>query len=213
VKRSVDVAVAAGLLALALPLLPPVVLAIKIESPGPVFFRAARVGYHLRPIGVWKFRKMRVDALGSPLTVAGDERLTRVGRVLAKTHLDEVPQLWNVLRGDMSLVGPRPEDERFVAMHPLTYQQILSVRPGITGWTQLVYADEPGLLATSTDPVDYYVTELLPDKMRIDQLYISDSRSIDDLKVLMWTPAVALLGRQAVVDGARARLTLARRAA
>jgi len=213
VKRSVDVVVAAGLLALSLPLLLLIVLAIKIESPGPIFFRAARVGYRQRPLGVWKFRKMRADATGSPLTVADDERFTRIGRVLAKTRLDELPQLWNVLRGEMSLVGPRPEDERFVALHPVAYREILSVRPGITGWTQLVYADEAALLAASSDPVDYYVGELLPDKMRIDQLYISHSRSIDDVKVLLWTPVVALLGRQATVDRARPRLTLTRRAA
>jgi lipopolysaccharide/colanic/teichoic acid biosynthesis glycosyltransferase len=208
-KRTLDVVVAAFLLTLALPVLPFIVLAIKLESPGPIFYRAPRVGYRFQPLDMLKFRKMHVDAEGSPLTVAGDARFTRIGALLTRTHLDELPQLWNVLHGDMSIVGPRPEEEQFVALHRDAYTRILSVRPGITGWAQLVYADEPGRLASAEDPVAYYVETLLPDKVRIDLMYVDGARTIDDLKVMLWTPLVTLLGRRVIIDAARSQPRLA----
>lgn len=208
-KRTLDVVVAAFLLALALPLLPFIVLAIKLESPGPIFYHARRTGYRSRPLDVVKFRKMPVDAAGSPLTVAGDPRLTRIGAFLARTHLDELPQLWSVLRGDMSMVGPRPEADQFVAMHGEAYTRILSVRPGITGWAQLVYADENRLLASASDPVAYYVETLLPDKVRIDEMYVDGARATTDLKMLLWTPLVAVCGRRLIIDPVRSQPRLA----
>ncbi len=208
-KRVLDVVASAFLLTLVLPLLPFIVLAIKLDSPGPIFYNARRAGYRFRPLDVLKFRKMHVDASGSPLTVAGDARFTRIGAFLARTHIDELPQLWNVLHGDMSIVGPRPEEERFVAMHREAYTRILSVRPGITGWTQLVYADEIRLLASAPDPVSYYVETLLPDKVRIDQMYVDGARPTDDLKVLLWTPLVMVFGRRVIIDPVRSQLRLA----
>lgn len=208
-KRILDIVAAALLLALALPLLPFIVLAIKLESQGPIFYRARRIGFRFQPIDVVKFRKMPVDASDSPLTVAGDPRLTRIGAFLARTHLDELPQLWSVLHGNMSMVGPRPEVEHFVAMHREAYARILSVRPGITGWTQLVYADENRLLASATDPVAYYAETLLPDKMRIDQLYVDGAGPINDLKVMLWTPLVTVFGRRVIIDPMRSRPRLA----
>ena len=205
-KRVLDVVAAASLLTLALPVLLLVVLAIKLESPGPIFYHARRAGYRFQPLDVLKFRKMRSDASGSPLTVAGDARFTRIGAFLARTHLDELPQLWNVLHGDMSIVGPRPEEEQFVALHRDAYTQILSVRPGITGWTQLVYADEIRRLASASDPVAYYVETLLPDKVRIDQLYVDAARPTDDLKVLLWTPLVMMFGCRVILDPERSQL-------
>lgn len=207
-KRTLDVVGAAFLLTLALPVLITIVLAIKLESEGPILYHARRIGYRFRPFDVLKFRKMHVDASGSFLTVAGDARLTRLGTFLARTHLDELPQLWNVLRGEMSIVGPRPEDERFVAMHRDSYAPILSVRPGITGWSQLVYADETRLLASAPDPVAYYVETLLPDKLRIDQMYVNGARPTNDLKVLLWTPLVTLFGRRVTIDPERSQLRL-----
>ena len=207
-KRALDVVAATLLLALALPLLPFIVVAIKFDSPGPIFYRARRCG-RFRPFDVMKFRKMRVDASGSPLTVAGDTRLTRIGAFLARTHLDELPQLWNVLHGDMSMVGPRPEAERFVALHGEAYARILTVRPGITGWTQLVYANENQMLASASDPVAYYVETLLPDKVRIDQMYVDGARATSDLKTLFWTPLVTVFGRRVIIDSERSQPRLA----
>jgi lipopolysaccharide/colanic/teichoic acid biosynthesis glycosyltransferase len=208
-KRTLDVIVAALLLIIAVPVLPFVALAIKLESPGPVVYRARRVGCRFRLLEVLKFRKMRVDAESFPLTVAGDARFTRIGALLARTHLDELPQLWNVLRGDMSIVGPRPEEERFVALHRDDYARILSARPGITGWTQLVYVDEMRSLAPADDPVTYYIETLLPDKVRIDLLYVDSARPIDDLKVMLWTPLVTMFGRRVTVDPLRSPPRLA----
>jgi lipopolysaccharide/colanic/teichoic acid biosynthesis glycosyltransferase len=199
-KRTLDVVAAALLLTLTLPVVPFIVLAIKLESPGPIFYRARRVGHRFEPLDVLKFRKMRTDAEGSPLTVARDERFTRIGAVLARTRLDELPQLWNVLRGNMSIVGPRPEEERFVALCRDEYTRILSARPGITGWTQLVYANEVRLLASAADPVAYYVERLLPDKVRIDLMYVDCARPIDDLKAMLWTPLVTVFGRRVAID-------------
>ena len=208
-KRTFDVVAAAFLLTLALPLVLVIVLTIKLESRGPVFYHARRIGYRSQPIDVLKFRKMHTDVRGSPLTVAGDPRFTRIGRFLARTHLDELPQLWNVLLGDMSIVGPRPEEEAFVAMHRDAYTRILSVRPGITGWAQLIYADEARLLASAPDAVEFYVETVLPDKVHIDLMYIDCARPTEDLKVILWTPLVTIFGRRVIIDPIRSQLRLA----
>jgi lipopolysaccharide/colanic/teichoic acid biosynthesis glycosyltransferase len=139
-KRAVDVVVAASaLVVLAIPLVVIGVLVV-LDSRGPVFYRAERVGYQGRRLRMLKFRKMHADAKGGALTTAEDERLTRLGRWLARTHLDELPQLWHVLTGEMSLVGPRPESPTFVALFPEDYEVILQVRPGLTGYTQVAFA-------------------------------------------------------------------------
>jgi lipopolysaccharide/colanic/teichoic acid biosynthesis glycosyltransferase len=208
-KRALDIIVAATLLTVASPALALIALAIKLDSPGPVFYRARRVGYRFQPVDVLKFRKMRADAEGPPLTVASDSRFTRIGGWLARTHLDELPQLWNVLQGDMSVVGPRPEEELFVALHRDAYARILAARPGITGWTQLVYADETRLLQSADDPVAYYTEMLLPDKVRIDLMYADSARLIDDIKVMVWTLLVTMFGRRVRVDPMRLERMLA----
>src|SRR5205823_1367512 len=125
-------------------------LAIRLESRGSVLYRCRRVGQGGHEFSMLKFRKMQRDAAGGPLTAADDERFTRIGKLLAKTKLDEVPQLWNVLRGTMSLVGPRPEDPSFVSMLVSEYEQILRIKPGITGLSQLAFARETEIL----DPAD-----------------------------------------------------------
>ena len=124
----------------------PIALAIKLDSRGPVFYRVRRVGFRGNPLHMLKFRKMHDDAAGGPLTAGGDPRLTRVGAVLTRCRLDELPQLWDVFRGRMSVVGPRPEDPRFVDLHGDAYEHILSVRPGITGLSQLAFAEEANIL-------------------------------------------------------------------
>lgn len=192
-KLGLDVVVAGVLLLVMLPVLVLVVVLIQVESPGSPFYRARRVGYRGRPLDVLKFRKMALDAKGLPLTLAGDARLTRIGAFMARTRVDELPQLWNVIRGQMSLVGPRPEDPRFVALHADSYQEILSVRPGITGWSQLAFADESRILDRS-DPVGHYVDSILPAKVRLDCKYAEHRGLRTDIATMAWT-AVAMLSR------------------
>lgn len=212
-KRALDIAVAGLLLALSLPVIVVVAAAIKIESRGPVFHRCWRAGAGWAPLGVVKFRKMHHGATGSPLTVSGDARLTRVGAVLAHTHLDELPQLWNVLVGQMSLVGPRPEDGRFVRLHRAAYDEILAVRPGITGWTQLAWTDEWRRLSAAPDRVRCYVETMLPGKVEMDRAYARHRRLGSDVKILLWTPLVLLPGWRVAVDPDRQALHLVRRGA
>jgi lipopolysaccharide/colanic/teichoic acid biosynthesis glycosyltransferase len=210
-KRALDVCLASVLLVLALPAFTAIAIAVKAESAGPVFYRAWRVGYRSAPVGVLKFRKMGRDAAGPALTGRHDQRLTRVGAFLVRTHLDELPQLWNVLIGEMSIVGPRPEDPRFTALHPVSYEDIVSVRPGITGCTQLVWVDECVLLCAARDGMKLYVDEVLPRKVALDRAYATHSRLATDAKVLLWTPLVLLLGWAVVVDDEKPQLRLVRR--
>ena len=147
VKRSIDIVVAAVILLLSAPLLGLVALAIVLESRGGVFYRAERVGYRGKTLWMLKFRKMHRDAVGRPLTAHCDRRLTRVGAVLTRTRLDELPQFWHVLRGEMSIIGPRPEDPFFVSCRPDDFAEILKVRPGISGFSQLAFAEESRILS------------------------------------------------------------------
>jgi lipopolysaccharide/colanic/teichoic acid biosynthesis glycosyltransferase len=205
-KRSMDVVAASLLLLLLLPLIAVVAVAIRLDSRGPAFFRCRRVGYGGREFGMLKFRKMVHDAGGSALTAPEDARFTRLGRVLAKTKLDEIPQLWNVVKGEMSLVGPRPEDAGFVDLRADEYRQILRVRPGITGLSQLAFARESEIL----DPNDrhgHYVSKLLPAKARMDCLYVSRRSLGMDLRILFWTAAAVLLRLEVAVHRQSGRLT------
>lgn len=196
-KRVLDVVVAACALMMAAPLAVIVAAAIVLETPGPVIYRAERVGLRGRRFAMLKFRKMAADAGGRRLSLSDDARFTRVGRFLARTKLDELPQFWNVLRGDMSLVGPRPEDPSFVAERPQAFAQPLQVRPGITGLAQLEYADEGALLDRS-DPLEHYRSTILPRKLALDALYVRRADIRMDLRVL-WYTAIAVVGRQQVL--------------
>ena len=144
--RTLDVVVAASLLVLLLPLMVLTVIAVRLESPGPAFFRCGRVGYRGRRLQMLKVRKMSHNASGCSLTTAQDARFTRIGGLLTKLKIDEIPQLLHVLGGSMSLVGPRPEAAEFVALHPRDYGEILSVPPGITGLSQIAFVDERRIL-------------------------------------------------------------------
>jgi lipopolysaccharide/colanic/teichoic acid biosynthesis glycosyltransferase len=212
VKRGLDIVISVTCLALTLPLLAIVAVAVKLESPGPVFYRARRVGRHGRPMGMLKFRKMHEDAAGLPITSDGDHRFTRIGLVLAKTKLDELPQLWNVLRGEMSLIGPRPEDPHFVALHADKYEQILAVRPGITGLSQLAFAEESRILDVE-DPVALYLTRILPQKMGLDRLYAARMRTTLDLRILFWTAMAVIARKQVAVHRATGAMNIRRRRA
>jgi lipopolysaccharide/colanic/teichoic acid biosynthesis glycosyltransferase len=209
-KRVFDVCVAGVVLLLALPLILVVSVLVRVDSPGPVFFRAGRVGRGGRELRMLKFRKMHHNASGAPLTMSEDERFTRVGRMLARTKIDELPQLWHVLRGEMSLIGPRPEDPGFVAERADDYEKILSVRPGVTGLSQIAFAEESEILST-VDPIGHYRTRILPQKIRLDQLYAARPSLRMDLSILFWTLAAVLLRRQVAVHRATGRMNLRRR--
>ena len=186
-KRALDIGLAGlGLLVLA-PLLAAVALLIRLESRGPVFFRQTRVGRHGEPFRIFKFRTMEhaPQGGGPQLTVAGDERITRVGAVLRRTKLDELPQLIDVLRGTMSLVGPRPEVPRYVEHYPPgDRERVLSVRPGITDFASLRYRDENALLARASDPEREYLDVILPSKLRYALDYVDHGSVAGDLRVL-----------------------------
>jgi lipopolysaccharide/colanic/teichoic acid biosynthesis glycosyltransferase len=212
VERLLDVVLAASALILLLPVLALAALAIKLESRGPVFYRCRRVGRGGRDFDMLKFRKMRVDASGPPLTAVDDERFTRMGRFLAKTKLDEVPQFLNVLGGSMSLVGPRPEDPAFVALRRAEYDRILSVKPGITGLAQLAFAREMEILDPN-DRIGDYVRRLMPQKMLLDELYVTLRSNRMYLGALWWTVVAVGLRREVAVNRTTARMNLRRRSA
>jgi lipopolysaccharide/colanic/teichoic acid biosynthesis glycosyltransferase len=172
-----------------------IAFSIKRDSPGPVFFRGPRVGRGRKVFQILKFRTMfeRADSYTGPrVTAKGDSRITTIGRWLRDTKLNELPQLWNVLVGEMSLVGPRPEDPEVAARWPEPFkQEIFSVRPGITSPASVVYRDEETLLA-SANVMDDYLRGILPSKLRLDSLYVRSRSLITDMDVLFWTLIVLL---------------------
>jgi lipopolysaccharide/colanic/teichoic acid biosynthesis glycosyltransferase len=186
VKRAFDIAVALAGLLLLLPLLSVVALLIKVGSPGPIFFKQERVGRGFRPFLIYKFRTMVQDAprLGAAITSGNDPRITRIGRILRKTKLDELPQLFNVLKGDMSLVGPRPEVRPYAELFREDYEQILKIRPGITDLASLKYFDEAQTLARTSNPEDEYINHILPDKVRLAKEYVNRSSFWFDLALI-----------------------------
>jgi len=192
VKRIFDFVVAgAGIVVLA-PVLAVIALAVAVSSPGPVLFRQQRVGLHGRPFEILKFRTMThaPEGQGLLVTAAGDRRITPVGRVLRSAKLDELPQLWNVVRGDMSLVGPRPEVAKYVALYPPgVAEKVLSVRPGITDEASICYRDEAGILALAADPERAYVEEVLPRKLEIYLRYAERHSLAGDVGILFRTLA------------------------
>jgi lipopolysaccharide/colanic/teichoic acid biosynthesis glycosyltransferase len=203
--------VGASLLLVALmPLIIVLAIAIRIESPGPVFIRLRRVGRDGFEFGMLKFRKMRVGAAGLALTSPDDDRFTRLGRVLAQYKLDEVPQLWNVLCGQMSLVGPRPEDRDFVVLEKQAYSEICKVKPGITGLSQLTFARESEILDPE-DRVADYVERVLPQKVRLDRMY-AERRSVGmDLCIILGTIFVTVFRGEIAVHRVSGRLTVRHR--
>lgn len=188
-KRAFDIGVACLGLVLVAPLFVLVAVAIKFGSRGPVFFRQERMGRDFRPFRIYKFRTMVADApkLGGQVTAGRDPRITGVGHVLRKTKVDELPQLINVLVGDMSLVGPRPEVPKYVEMFKDDYRDVLSVRPGITDLASVKYRDESEVLAEADDPERAYVEQILPDKIRLAREYISQASVLFDVRVIVQT--------------------------
>lgn len=171
------------------PLLLLVALLVKVEDGGPIFFRQVRIGRGGRPFRIWKFRTMVVDAehRGRALTVGEDSRITRIGRHLRSTKLDEFPQLLNVVAGEMSLVGPRPEVPRYVERYSEAQRAILGLRPGITDLASIKYRHESELLGQAEDPEATYVNEVLPDKIRINLAYAAGAGVGSDFLVILAT--------------------------
>ncbi len=185
-RRLFDVVAAAlGLLLLA-PLFLVAAAAVRLSSPGPVFHRARRVGWRGREFAMLKFRSMVVSSHGPAITTKGDPRVTGVGRLLRRAKLDELPQLVNVLRGEMSLVGPRPEDPRYVVLYDDAQRRILEIRPGITSAASVAYRDEETLLV-GEDWERVYVETILPEKLRLDLEYERSRTFVSDLRLILRT--------------------------
>jgi lipopolysaccharide/colanic/teichoic acid biosynthesis glycosyltransferase len=209
-KRTLDIVVSAALLLIALPLILLVALLVRIDSRGPVLFRCDRVGHRGNRLRMLKFRKMRHDATGSALTMADDDRFTRVGRWLARLKFDELPQLWHVLRGEMSLVGPRPESEDFVAHYGPDYSVVLEAKPGIIGLSQLAFVDESRIL-DAANPELHYLRRIMPQKVGLDLVYVARRGVRTDLRILFWAVVVLLLRRDVAVRRETGTVTLRRR--
>lgn len=195
-KRLFDILFALVLLLLLLPLLSVLALAVALTSPGGAFFKQNRVGMAGREFGLLKFRSMRPgsEAKGQ-LTIGGrDPRVTTVGYWLRKTKLDELPQLWNVLVGDMSLVGPRPEVPKYVRLYTAEQREVLRVRPGITGMASIDYIDENEILARSSDPERTYIEQVMPAKLALDLRYVHEQSLSLDLRILWATVSKVFFG-------------------
>ena len=191
-KRGVDIALSGVLLILSLPVLAVAAFIIKLDSEGPVFFSQARMGRNFRRFQIWKLRSMRVSCLGLGYTLSEDPRVTRSGRWLRWLKVDELPQLWNVLRGDMSMVGPRPVVPELALEYRQDYKLLLMVRPGLTDPATLKYCHEEQFMLLTPDPLLYYKTVLVPDKLRISAAYLRRANFWSDLVVLTAT-ALALI--------------------
>lgn len=186
-KRLFDVTIALLGLMVTAPLLAVIALLIKLESRGPVLYKCARVGQRGRIFGMLKFRTMieNADVVDCSLCKANDVRVTSFGMFLRRTKLNELPQLFNVLIGDMAMIGPRPEDPKFIRYYVEDWNIVLSVRPGIVGLNQILHRNEEDLLQGAEDPETYYVQNLLPEKLRRDIRYVDDQTLLGDFKILL----------------------------
>jgi lipopolysaccharide/colanic/teichoic acid biosynthesis glycosyltransferase len=186
-KRTFDIVLSVIGLILLSPALMLAAILVKCSSRGPVLFRQDRVGRNFREFRLFKIRTMCVNNSDVAITSGADPRITRVGKVLRNLKIDELPQLWNVLRGDMSFVGPRPEVHRYTRIFDHDYAQVLTVRPGITSAASLKYRDEAEILGRVDDPMDYYVRVILPDKLRLEKEYVSRRSFWYDLSLILAT--------------------------
>lgn len=188
-KRLMDIISSAMGLVFFAPLMILVAIGIKIDSEGPVFFRQERVGLNGKRFFIYKFRTMaeNTELKGLQITGDNDERITRIGKYLRKYKIDEIPQLINVLKGEMSIVGPRPQVPKYVNMFKEQYDKILVVRPGITGYASLEYSNENELLGSCDDPEKFYIEDILPKKLDLNMRYIEEISLWTDIKVIIRT--------------------------
>jgi lipopolysaccharide/colanic/teichoic acid biosynthesis glycosyltransferase len=190
--RLFDLACSASGLVLLFPLLVGVAFWILLRDGVPIFYRQIRLGRHGRPFLIWKFRTMRAGAAGNAITCAGDSRITAVGAILRRYKLDELPQLFNVLRGDMSLVGPRPEVPEYVRSDSPAWEAVLQVRPGITDLASLAYRDEEHLLRTRADWDTYYREHVQPSKLSLNLAYLEKRSLWQDVRLILWSVRYSL---------------------
>jgi len=195
-KRAMDIVISAGALCVLWPLFLLIALAIICDDPGPVFYRQVRIGRGGKPFRIFKFRTMVVGAekKGLSITVGHDSRITRVGAFLRRTKLDELAQLLNVLAGQMSFVGPRPEVPRYVDMYTPYQRQVLLVRPGITDYASIAYRNENELLAGADDPERLYVETVMPDKIELNMKYLREISPLADLRLILKTIVAVVKG-------------------
>jgi len=188
-KRAMDIVISGGALLVIWPVLLLIALAIKIDDPGPVFYRQVRVGKDGKEFRIFKFRTMVVDAdkKGLAITVGRDNRITRMGRLLRKTKLDELAQLINVFTGEMSFVGPRPEVPKYVNMYTPYQRQVLLVRPGITDYASIAYRNENDLLEGAEDPEKMYIDVIMPDKIELNMKYLREISPLADIRLILST--------------------------
>lgn len=188
-KRALDLAVSVPALIALSPALLVIAALVKAGGPGPIFYAQERVGRRGRPFRLYKFRTMVTDAdkSGPAVTSSGDARITPLGRTLRKWKLDELPQLWNVVRGDMSLVGPRPEVRKYTDIFRDDYSEILEISPGITDYAALEYRDEEEVLARYPDAEEAYTSVVLPEKIALYRQYLRDMGFRSDLKIIFRT--------------------------
>lgn len=200
-KRAFDFTLALLLLIPVAPAMLLLALWIRMDSPGAPFYRGVRVGLHGRRFRIFKFRTMvsNADRIGGPSTADNDPRITRVGRIIRRLKLDEFAQLLNVLAGDMSFVGPRPEVPCYVDLYTEEEKQILSVRPGITDWASLWNHDEGSLLAGATDPEKIYLEQIRPTKILLQLKYVRNRSFVTDLRIL-WDTAMLFFHKTTGAD-------------
>lgn len=195
-KRAMDIVVSAGALAVLWPLFLLIAIAVKLDDPGPVFYRQVRIGKDGKPFRMFKFRSMIADAdkKGLLITVGRDSRITRVGHILRRTKIDELAQLINVLLGDMSFVGPRPEVQRYTDLYTPYQRQVLLVQPGITDYASIAYRNENDLLEKAEDPERMYIEEIMPAKIELNMKYLHEIGPITDIRLILGT-VLAILKR------------------
>ena len=195
-KRAMDIVISGGALAVLWPVLLLIAVAIKIDDPGPVFYRQVRVGRDGKEFRIFKFRTMVVDAdkKGLQITVGRDNRITRMGRLLRKTKLDELAQLINVFVGEMSLVGPRPEVPKYVNLYTPYQRQVLLVRPGITDYASIAYRNENDMLEDAEDPEKMYIDVIMPDKIELNMKYLREISPAADIRLIFGTILAVIKG-------------------
>jgi lipopolysaccharide/colanic/teichoic acid biosynthesis glycosyltransferase len=193
-RRALDLLIAIPATLLLLPVFAVIAIWIKFDSSGPIFFLQERIGLGGHPFRIFKFRTMVVDAeqRGTQITIGRDPRITHCGHFLRQYRFDELPQLFNVLRGEMSIVGPRPEVPRYVALYSDEQRQILAYRPGITSPASIAFSNESEILSRYTDPENFYRTKLMPAKIAVDLHYSTQATALSDCLVIAKT-AVRLL--------------------
>ena len=193
-KRAMDIVISGCALLVIWPVLVLIALAIKIDDPGPVFYRQVRVGKNGKEFRIYKFRTMVVDAdkKGLAITVGRDNRITRMGSLLRKTKLDELAQLINVFTGEMSFVGPRPEVPKYVNMYTPYQRQVLLVRPGITDYASIAYRNENDMLEGAEDPEKMYIDVIMPDKIELNMKYLHEISPLADIRLIFSTIAAVI---------------------